>query len=269
MSWAYEERGSAGAADESWVLLHEILGNRASFADVAAQLAANGLRVVCADLPGHGATACPNSSVTLDALVEQLAAFLDEIAVDAPVICGTSLGALLAGELALRHPDKISGLALISWPARPFLGDEQTRAFETIERAGRLGVDPILRALATMMFGQTTRRCRREIVVRWIEAAGRTNLEAIRSMALAALSQRDRASEMRNIRYPTLIVRGTEDPLVSGAEARRMAGGLPRGELCELARVGHLPSLEAPEALIDVLLSWRARSGRPTLSTAP
>jgi pimeloyl-ACP methyl ester carboxylesterase len=46
-----------------------------------------------------------------------------------------------------------------------------------------------------------------------------------------------------------LVVWGTESDVLSKAQARRMVGALPHGELVEVSGVGHAPTLVEPQSL--------------------
>ena len=48
---------------------------------------------------------------------------------------------------------------------------------------------------------------------------------------------------------PTLVVWGTESDVLSEAQARRMVGALPHGELVEVPGIGHAPTLVEPQSL--------------------
>ena len=58
---------------------------------------------------------------------------------------------------------------------------------------------------------------------------------------------------MARIAVPTSIVHGDEDRMIDVANGRRLAGLIPGSRYFELAGVGHLPHLEAPEPLLGVI----------------
>jgi pimeloyl-ACP methyl ester carboxylesterase len=64
------------------------------------------------------------------------------------------------------------------------------------------------------------------------------------------------------IRCPTLVVRGAESDLLTGATAREMSGRGPRARVVELAGVGHAPTLIHPDQIQVVRdFLWGARAG--------
>jgi pimeloyl-ACP methyl ester carboxylesterase len=76
------------------------------------EMASRGLRVITVDLLGHGASDKPADmrAYNMTRFADQLAALIDHLGVDRPVVGGTSLGANTALELATRHPRVARGL---------------------------------------------------------------------------------------------------------------------------------------------------------------
>jgi pimeloyl-ACP methyl ester carboxylesterase len=96
------------------VLLHGLLLNRHMQASVAEPLAARGHRVVCLDLLGHGDSDRPAdlTQYSMTIFGEQVVALLDHLEVETAVVGGTSLGANVALEAAVRAPDRLCGLVI-------------------------------------------------------------------------------------------------------------------------------------------------------------
>src|SRR5690606_6344023 len=72
-------------------------------------------RVIAIDRPGSGYSKRPlRSSASLAVQADVIAGLIDALQLDRPVVVGHSLGGAVALATALRHPDKISALALIA-----------------------------------------------------------------------------------------------------------------------------------------------------------
>jgi len=94
------------------VLIHGLAGQMRNFAAVVPLLAA-GHRVVLIDRPGSGhSPGRGDDSLTDQAAI--VADLIDQLGLDRPLIVGHSLGGAVSMALALDHPGKISGLALIA-----------------------------------------------------------------------------------------------------------------------------------------------------------
>lgn len=101
-----------GEGERPIVLAHGLLMNRRMFERLGPALAERGNRVICIDLLGHGRSDQPDDLrlYSMPLFAEQVAALLDHLALERAVVGGTSLGANVALELAVRHPQRVTGL---------------------------------------------------------------------------------------------------------------------------------------------------------------
>lgn len=101
-----------GDGERPIVLAHGLLMNRRMFERLGPALAQRGNRVICVDLLGHGRSDQPDDLrlYSMPLFAEQVAALLDHLGLERAVVGGTSLGANVALELAVRHPERVKGL---------------------------------------------------------------------------------------------------------------------------------------------------------------
>lgn len=102
-------------AGEAWVvLLPPLLVPRSVHDHAARTLAAAGLHVLVLDPLGHGGSDRPADplSYSITAFAEQVVALLDAVGAARAVVGGSSLGANVALEVAVRAPDRVAGLLL-------------------------------------------------------------------------------------------------------------------------------------------------------------
>jgi len=110
----YEEHGSGPRV---LVVAHGLLGS-VRFADTfgltASALGARGLRVIAYDARGHGLSGYSRSKRDYDtaALAGELVGLLDALGLARVSICGTSMGATSALQVAQAHPDRVDRLVL-------------------------------------------------------------------------------------------------------------------------------------------------------------
>lgn len=107
--------GTASDANATVVMLHGmVMDNLSSFYYTLANPLAVDHEVILYDQRGHGRSERPPAGYHLSDSVADLAAILDELGVDRPVVLvGNSYGGTIAVEFALRHPKKVAGLVLI------------------------------------------------------------------------------------------------------------------------------------------------------------
>ena len=97
------------------VLIHGLGGQMHNFTHSLLDRLKTNHRVVILDRPGCGYSTRPrNGSAALGAQAKIIAGLIDKLGLDRPLIVGHSLGGAIALLLALEHPEKIGGLALLA-----------------------------------------------------------------------------------------------------------------------------------------------------------
>lgn len=107
---AYDD---AGSGEPPVVLLHGWgFGHPSHLTPLFDHLSSH-RRVLKLDLPGHGRSALPPPGFGFANCAAAIAAQLDAAGIDRAVICGHSLGARLAIEIAGAHPSRTAGVVLL------------------------------------------------------------------------------------------------------------------------------------------------------------
>jgi pimeloyl-ACP methyl ester carboxylesterase len=106
----YFERHGSG---RPLVLLHGGLGAGEMFAPVLPLYAAD-REVILPDLQAHGRTADIDRPLGVRTMADDIAALIDHLGLDRPDVMGYSLGGGVALQLAVRHPEKVGRLVVVS-----------------------------------------------------------------------------------------------------------------------------------------------------------
>jgi pimeloyl-ACP methyl ester carboxylesterase len=97
------------------LMIHGLGGQLAHFTYGVAGRLSSRFRVVAVDRPGCGwSTRSAGAQADLSSQAAALAALIDRLGMERPLVVGHSLGGAVALALALEHPDKVSGLALLA-----------------------------------------------------------------------------------------------------------------------------------------------------------
>ncbi|MEU0372472.1 alpha/beta hydrolase [Streptomyces sp. NPDC006283] len=218
-------------------------------------------RVVVYDQRGHGRT--PAGAVGTEQLADDLEAVLEAVLEpgEKAVLAGHSMGGMTlmaaSGRPAFR--DHAAAVLLCSTgsarlvdeslvlPMRP--GRLRTRLTHLIlgARAPLGPVTPVSRRIlkyATMGPGSAPERV--DACARIVHACPRT----VRVAWSRVLGELDLDKGVRALDVPAIVIAGTADRLTPAVHAKRLAAELPEClELVELAGVGHMSPVEAPEAV--------------------
>ena len=99
------------------ILLHGGLGALEMFGPNLAALG-EGREIIAVDLQGHGRTADIDRPLSVDLMADDIAALIRHLKLERPDIMGFSLGGGVALQTAIRHPDVVGKLVIVSTPFR-------------------------------------------------------------------------------------------------------------------------------------------------------
>ncbi len=245
-----------GEGDRTLILIHGLLMNRHMYDHLAPDLAARGLRVITVDLLGHGASDAPHDmrAYGMPAFASQVAALVDHLELDRPVVGGTSLGANVSLELACSHPDAARALFI----EMPVLDNALVAAGLTflplllLLRVGK----PLIRLGSAL----TTRIPRSHYLVDILLDWTRRDPEASEAVLEGLLFGRvaPPRDERERISQPTLIVGHPSDPLHPFSDSDMLLEELPEAELIEAESI--VEWRIDPARLDDVLAGFVERA---------
>jgi pimeloyl-ACP methyl ester carboxylesterase len=104
-------------AGEPLILVHGGLGSAESFGANLAALATQ-RRVVAVELQGHGHTADVDRPLRFESMADDIAGLIAHLQLRATDVMGFSLGAGVALQVAIRHPELVRGVVAVSVPCR-------------------------------------------------------------------------------------------------------------------------------------------------------
>lgn len=182
---------------------------------------------------------------TLADMAEDVRAVLDDAAVDDAHIVGLSLGGAIAQELALRAPEWVRSLTLVSTFARP---DARLTAILEAWRAiyPILGPRDFARQSWPWLF--SSRFFERPNNLRNLQryadnAPYPQEPDAFVRQAGVTLGE-DRSERLAALQIPTLVIGGAEDALVPSYLVRELSEIIPGARYVELPGVGHSANIE-------------------------
>jgi len=266
---AYHEIAGDG---HPFVLLHGLTGHRDDFFTVLPALAEqNRVRWLIPDLRGHGdfSHTGRESTFTFDQLVTDLSDLLDALGLERCDLLGHSFGGMVALRFALASPDRVRSLVLMSTAGRAPEGYDEA-LFENAGRVARERGMAFLQSLVEKASrqdpnpGRADRQTRKWADRYWphqVRRYGAMDPVGYGALGMAMVRQRPLASTLEQIRCPTTVIVGAEDPafLPGAAELERT---LPHATRVTISDAGHHPQMEHPQAWLRAMGDHLARQSR-------
>jgi pimeloyl-ACP methyl ester carboxylesterase len=236
------------------VLFVHGLGGTSNFYQVQAEALADRFRVIRVDSAGAGRSGIADGiGISIATHADDLAAVLDVLDVDAAAVVGHSMGTLVVRDLAARHPDRVSALALFGAVRVPAEAARQAQCDRaaTVRARGAAAVAP---AIVANALSATTRRDKPEVAAFVRELIMRQHAEgyARNCEALAAASDPGPVADG----LPLLLVTGADDAVGPPEASREIADAHSSATVEVLPGVGHWTTLEAPGPATDLLLKF-------------
>lgn len=221
--------------------------------DVAAQLAGQ-FRLLFYDKRGHGLSELGEGPASIDAHVRDLEGLLGRLGIGRAIVCGLSVGGLIAQGLYRRRPDLVRALILCDTAHRIGTAEMWDARIAAIEAAGLESmIEPVMERWFTPAFrapGNPAYGGYRAMFARQSPAGY--------AAICAAIRDADFTEAARAIAVPTLCVVGDQDGATPLELVRSMADLIPGARFEIIADAGHLPCVEQPEVLSALIRSFIA-----------
>lgn len=242
-------RGDGGPA----IALANSLGTDLRIWDAVVDLIPADIPVLRYDKRGHGLS--ESGPISIEILAIDLAALMDRLSLTNALVCGVSVGGIIAQQLATIRPDLVSGLVLSNTSYQigdPKSWDQRIDALETG------GLEPLADGIMERWFSPAFREKENEALAGYRAMLTRTPLRAYIDTC-AAIRDADLSEAVRGITVPSLCIAGGEDLATSPASVRALANRIPGAQYTCIDNVGHLPGIEDPQAIAEAILNMHGR----------
>jgi 3-oxoadipate enol-lactonase len=238
-----------GAEDAPVVVLSNSLGATRGMWDPQVPALAERYRVVTYDTRGHGDSPAPRGPYSLDDLVDDLVALLDEVGAERAHVAGLSLGGMTAMRLAAREPERVHRLAVLCTSAKPDPQPFLDRAVAV--RSG--GTAPLAPTVASRWVTPPFAAQHPDLVAR-LEAMIAGSDDEGYAACCEVVAAVDLRQDLGRITAPTLVVSGAEDVALPPPHQQAIADGIPGAELLTVSPGAHLANLERTSEVTGALL---------------
>ncbi|MBF6600725.1 MAG: alpha/beta fold hydrolase [Dehalococcoidia bacterium] len=221
---------------------------------------------------GCGRSDKPAEEYSIGGFAEDAAALLDALGVRDAFIYGSSMGGMIAQELALNHPERVRGLVLGCTTPGAVKGVRPSDATVRQIVANRaLSGDAALEAGWRLGYSAAYIESHRDaLFARSRHAAELAAPREAYMRQVIAAAKHDTYDRLQEITCPVLIIHGSEDLMIPSGNAHLLKRCIPHAELYILDGIGHGYNLEAQAEADAIVFDFlgRCSAGTATRVTA-
>lgn len=232
----YAEHGAAGGTPV--VFLHGYSDSHPCFAYLMAELP-DSIHACAVTQRGHGDAPKPEYGYDAAQMARDVVDFLDQRGIERAVVCGHSMGSVVATRVALDAPDRVAGLVLMG--SRPsFAGLDEL--FDEIAAMD----DAVGYAFAEAFQVSTLARPIPDGMLEAVSAESCKMPVRVWKAIAAGLLQIDHTAELAAIAAPTLVLWGDHDEFCGRAQQDALVAGIPNARFIAYEGGGHAFHWEDP-----------------------
>ena len=205
------------------------------------------------DKRGHGLSDVGHAPYSIDDHVDDLIGLLEHLKVSDAVVCGLSVGGLIAQGLYARRPDLVKALILCDTAHKIGTADMWAARIAAIDESGLDGiVDGVMERWFTPAFRESDPSFPgyRNMMLRQ-PVEGYTG-------TCAAIRDADYTAAAGDVAVPTLCVVGDQDGATPPELVLSLAKFIPRARYEVIKDAGHIPCVEQPEMLTTIIEAFLA-----------
>ncbi len=248
---------SIGAANKPLVVFVNSLGTDFRiWRDVIVRLAGE-FAVLCYDKRGHGLSGIGETPYTIGTHAADLAALIDSTGRGEALICGLSVGGMIALELWASRPDLVAGLVLCDTAHRIGSAQSWNSRIAAVEAGG---IGAIADAVMPLWFTEAFRASPegegfRNMLVRQPVAGYLATCAAIRDADLTGIA--------RMIDVPAIVIAGEKDGSTPPSLCADLARLIPGARFELVKNAAHIVPVEQPDAVSAIIKAFAgvARQG--------
>jgi len=172
------------------------------------------------------------------------------------LLCGASMGGMVAMEAARQAPGRIAGLALLGTDARADAPDMIALRESAIVLFAEGRAREVIEPNIAMAFHPDNAAALSTAYLEFVLAAG---AEQLIRQNRAVIARPDARPHLPRLRCPVLVMCGEADRLTPPERSREIAALVPQAQLVLVPRCGHMLTMERPDVVNATLSDWLLR----------
>jgi pimeloyl-ACP methyl ester carboxylesterase len=171
------------------------------------------------------------------------------------VLCGASMGGMVAMEAARQAPQRIAGLALLGTHAGPESAEMRALREGAIKLFAQGRVREVIEPNIAVAFHPSNAKDRR-LADAYLDFVLRAGAEQLIAQNRAVIARPDAREHLPGLRCPVLVLCGEADRLTPPALSEEIVRLVPHARYQVVPRSGHMLTMERPDVVNAALLEW-------------
>jgi len=174
------------------------------------------------------------------------------------ILCGASMGGMVAMEAARQAPERIAGLALLGTNPRPETPEMYELRASAIELFEQGEARDVIQFNAGFAF-HPEQAGDAALVRRYVELILDAGAQQLITQNRALMMRPDQRPSLASLRCPVLVICGDGDRLTPPECSQEIAQLVPQSELVWIEACGHMLTMEKPAEVNAALMPWLQR----------
>lgn len=242
-------------ADNAMLLFNGIGANIETAASFMAQFP--NTRCVIFDIPGVGKSPAPVFPYRAVNMTRLAADLLDHLGIGSVDVFGVSWGGGLAQQFAHDYPDRTQRLVLAATTAGYVMVPGSMKVLSKMATPKRYMDPDFMARIGPEIYGGLLRE-NSELLAEHMDAMSHSSPRGY-LYQLMAISGWTSYYWLPALKMPTLVLMGSDDPIVPPVNGKILAGRIPNAELVEV-ECGHLFIITMPEETAALIRDFRSRT---------
>jgi 2-hydroxy-6-oxonona-2,4-dienedioate hydrolase len=218
-------------------------------------------RTIAFDMVGNGFSGRPDHDYEIRQYVDHTLAVMDSLDIERAHLVGTSLGSWVAAAVALRHPDRVDKLVLMSVAGLVASEENMQRIVSTRMRAVEDPQWESIKAMFDHLLADERNRLPDLVSLRQAIYRQPGMVDTMRhTLVLQDMETRQRNllpdAAWRSIKHPTLTIASGQDRSEYSNTSRAVAALMPNAKVVEMPDVKHWPHFEDADRFNQVSLEF-------------
>lgn len=235
------------------ILIHGIGAARNTWAKALPVLTSH-FTVITYDLRGHGASPMPASPFGLEELVTDLERVRERTGFEAAHFAGHSLGGMIGPAYALKYPERVLSLGLLSTAAFR-TEDDSAKVWGVVRAMEEKGIPQVLGTLTDRWFTDGFIAAHGDVVERRLKQVVDTVADVFLNV-FRIYAGTEMAPWLHEVTAPSLVLTGENDGGCNPRLNRQIDAALPNSRLVILPDLKHSLLLEAGDLVADHLVRF-------------